>query len=178
MWYIDTDNVIKLIGLQNEDTGSYVNSGTITGIFYALPALHPDAAVAVDKTGGKVGIPCTAHGQVEGDSIRLEGSLNYNADYALLAETSANELVITASYVAETFTGKEYVYVAIAGTVASPITFSYVSGSDGNWIGKIAYNKPAPVLIQGAEYMFNILEISGGEQVLAKIVDVAGFRGL
>lgn len=175
MWYIDTDNIIRVEGLQNVVTEAYVNDATITGILYNLPALNPNAAAAVDKGSGKVGIPCTGHGQVEGDSIRLERTLNYNADYMVLAETSTDELVVTATYVAETFTGDEFIYVAIVGTVDVPITFSYVDYSSGNYVGKIAYSEN---LLQGQDYVLCIKEVSGSEQVLAKVIQTAGFQGL
>ncbi|HEY6018383.1 MAG TPA: kelch repeat-containing protein, partial [Candidatus Paceibacterota bacterium] len=64
-----------------------------------------DAAAAVNKGGGLVGIPATGHGITSptGKRIRLEGTINYNGIEVLDATTSANELVITAPYVAETF---------------------------------------------------------------------------
>lgn len=175
MWYIDSDNIIRIEGLRDASTGSYINDATVTAILYELPALHPDAAVAVDKGGGKVGIPCAGHGQVAGDSIRLERSLNYNADYMLAAETSVNELVVTATYAAEIFTGEEFIYVALVGTVDTPITFDYEAGSNGNYVGKIPYTT---VLLQGEEYVLCIKEVSGTEQVLAKVIHTAGFQGL
>lgn len=176
MWYIDSDNVIRVEGLRDVTAaaGVYVNDATVSGILYELPALHPNAAVAVNKTGGKVGIPCTGHGQVEGNHIRLERSLNYNSDYTLLAETSADELVVTATFVAETFTGDEFIYLAVE-TTPIPITFDYVAGSNGNYVGKIVYTE---VLLQGESYMMCIKLVSGSEQVLAKVVHVAGFQGL
>jgi len=175
MWYIDTDNVIRVVGLRNVVTFDYVNDATVTGILYELPALHPDAAAAVDKTAGKVGIPCTGHEQVAGDSIRLERTQNYNGAFVLQAGTTANELVITATYAAETFTGEEFIYCAIVGTAAVPITFDYEFGSDGNYVGKVPYTTP---LLQEESYMMCIKEVSGSEQVLAKIIYRAGFQGM
>lgn len=174
MWYIDSDNVIRVEGLKDAITGVYINSATVTGILYELPTLHPNAAVAVDKGDGKVGIPCTGHGQVVDDSIRLERTLNYNAAYMVLADTTVNELVITASFVAETFTGEEFIYSAIVGTKDVPITFD-AEGSGGNYVGKIPYTT---VLLQGREYVMCIKEVSETEQVLAKIIHTAGFQGL
>lgn len=176
MWFIDTDNVIRIEGLRNVVTSAYINDATITGILYDLPALHPTTGgVAVDKGDGKVGIPCVGHGKSSGDSIRIERSLSYNADYMLQAATSADELVVTASYVAETFTGNEFIYLAVVGTQASPITFTYEAASDGNYVGKIPYTS---LLLQGEDYVMCIKEVSGAEQVLAKIIQTAGFQGL
>lgn len=156
-------------------TNAYVNSATVTGILYELPTLYPDTAAAVDKGGGTVGIPCNAHGQVEGDSIRIERTQHYNGDYMLEAGTTTNELVITATYVSEVFTGDEFIYPALVGTVDTPITFDYEAYSNGNYIGKIVYSTK---LLQGREYVLCIKEVSGAEQVLAKIIQTAGFQGL
>ena len=175
MWYIDTDNVIRVVGLRNVVTSAYVNDATVTGILYELPALHPNAAVAVDKGAGKVGIPCEAHNQVAGDSIRLERTISYNGAFVLDAGTTVDELVIVTTYVAETFTGEEFIYCAIVGTAAVPITFTYEYGSNGNYVGKIPYTTP---LLQDESYMMCIKEVSGSEQVLAKIIYRAGFQGM
>lgn len=174
MWFIDTDNIIRVEGLRNVVTGNYVNDATITGILYELPALNPDVAAAVSKAGGKVGILCAGHGRAEGDHIRMERSQNYNADYTLDALTSANELVVTATYVAETFTGEEFIYIAVE-TTPIPVTFSYEAASSGNYVGKIAYTEN---LLQGLDYVLCIKEVSGSEQVLAKVIQTAGFQGL
>lgn len=175
MWYIESDNVIRVEGLRNVVTLDFVNNATITGILYDLPTLSPDIAAAVDKGTGKVGIPCTGHEQLAGDSIRIERSVNYNGDFMLETGTSANELVITASFVSETFTGNEFIYTAVVGTEGSPIAFSYTEGSDGEYVGKIDYNAP---LLQGREYVLCIKEVSGSEQVLAKVIATAGFQGM
>ncbi len=140
-----------------------------------MPALNPDAAVAVDKGAGKVGIPCTGHNKSTGDTIRFERTLNYNAVYLVDASSTVDEIVITASYAAETFTGEEFIYEAIHGSTASPITFSYVSNSDGDYVGKFPYTVQ---LLQDENYLLCIKEVSGSEQVLAKVVGAAGFQGL
>jgi len=164
-----------VVGLRNVVTSAYVNNATITAILYDLPALNPDVTAAVDKGTGKVGIPCTGHLLSVGDSVRLERSLNYNDVFVLDAGTTVNELVITATYAAETFTGEEFIYKAIVGTKAAPITFSYEYGSDGNYVGKIPYTTS---LLQGESYMLCLKEVSGSEQVLAKIIYEAGFQGM
>jgi len=100
--------------------------------------------------------------------------LNYSGEYELKTGTTADVLVITAAYTAETFTGDEFIYTAIE-TVPLPITFAYEAGSDGNYIGKIVYTV---VFLQGESYMMCIKLESGSEQVLAKVVSVAGFQDL
>jgi len=62
--------------------------------------------VATDKTG----LPYTGHPFAVGDSIKITGTTNYSsADYTLLSETTADELVISKTYIAETFDGTETV---------------------------------------------------------------------
>lgn len=175
MWLIDSDNIITVTGLRNVITSAYVNNATLTGILYILPAFHPSAAAAVDRGEGKVGIPCNGHGLSDGDSIRIERGINYNADYMVEAATSEDEIVITATYVGETFTGNEFIYEAVVGTADTPVTFSYEAYSNGNYTGKIPYTAP---LVQGESYVFCLKEVSGSEQVLAKIVYDAGFQGM
>jgi len=176
MWYVDTDNVIRVVGLRNVITSAYVNNATVTGILYKLPTLNPDAAAVTDETAGKVGIPCTGHTLVNGETVRLEHFSNYNGTYTLQAgSTGTGKLIITATYVVETLTGEEFVYSAIVGTAAVPITFSYEYASNGNYVGKIPYTT---TLLQGERYMMCIKEVSGSEQVLAKIIAVAGFQGM
>lgn len=176
MWYLDTDNVIRIVGLRNVVTGAYVNNATVTGILYKLPAISPDAAAVVNKGDATtVGIPCTGHGLSEGDTVRLERFQNYNGIFDLHADTTVNELVITAVYAAEVLTGEEFIYCAIVGTTSVPITFSFEFGSNGNYVGKFPYTTP---LLQGESYMMCIKEVSGTEQVLAKIIYEAGFQGM
>lgn len=66
-----------------------------------------DNAAAVDKGGGKVGIPCTGHNFPIGSSITIAGSTNYNDTYEVDADTTTDEIVITETYAAENFAGTE-----------------------------------------------------------------------
>ena len=67
------------------------------------------AGPAVNKGGGKVGIPMSMtapsgpHPFRGGAYVTLTGTTNYNGNYYLDATTSASEIVITAAFVAETF---------------------------------------------------------------------------
>ena len=176
MWFIDTDNVVKVVGLRNAETGEYVNDATVTGILYKLPTLHPDTGAAVvDLPPGYVGIYCTGHGMTIGTSIRLERTHNYNGDFILQSGTSLNMLVIAVAYVHEVFTGNEFIYEAIVGTATVPIAFDYISGSDGDYVGKVPRDSP---LLQDESYVMCVREVSELEQVLAKIIYSAGFVGI
>ncbi|MDD4950926.1 MAG: phage tail tube protein [Desulfovibrionaceae bacterium] len=71
-----------------------------------------DAGSAIDKGSGKVGLPCTAHGLAKGAPVLIAGTTNFNGAYTLQNETSADELVVTDTYAAETFDGSETVDLA------------------------------------------------------------------
>ncbi|MBA7518555.1 hypothetical protein ES705_10626 [subsurface metagenome] len=65
-----------------------------------------NAAAAVDKGGGKVGIPLTSQPFATGEILTISGTVNYNGiAHVVDATSSANEVVITATYAAETFDG-------------------------------------------------------------------------
>ena len=78
-----------------------------------------DNAAAVDKGAGKVGIPVTAHGYTAGEAVKILGTINYSYSesvrsgwYIVQSETTVNEVVIIAIYVAETFSGSETIHEA------------------------------------------------------------------
>ena len=60
-----------------------------------------DAAAAVDKGSGKVGIACANHGLAVGAPVIITGTTHYDGAYILAPETTASQLVITAAYTAE-----------------------------------------------------------------------------
>jgi len=83
--------------------------------------------------GGTVGIPFANNPFVVGDVIRIRGTSSYDGQYALLAGTSATELVITKPYTAETFDGTETVVRYVATDASSG---RMLMDSSGNlWIG-------------------------------------------
>lgn len=175
-WFIDSDNVVKVKELRDAETETYINDATVTGILYKLPALHPDALnTTVNIGGGLIGILCENHGMSVGDTVRVEHTINYDGEHVLQIGTTLNMIAITASYVVETFTGEEFLYPAIVGTVSSPILFSYVTDSNGDYVGKVPRTA---AFFQDERYMMCIKEVSGLEQVLAKIIDTASFQGL
>lgn len=177
MWYIETDNVVRIKNLQNVETLEYINDATVTGILYQLPALSPAAAaVVVDKAPAiGVGIPLVAHDITVLTGVRCENFINYNGDFIVEMGTSVDEIIIDDTYVAEILTGNELIYPSIVGTVDNPITFAYEEESNGDYAGKVP---KTAALIRGVQYMMCIWEVSGAEQVLAKITETAGFQGL
>lgn len=64
-------------------------------------------AAAVNKGGGLVGIPLTAQPFDTGDGVTIVNTINYDGAYTVDASSSANEVVITATYAAETFDGTD-----------------------------------------------------------------------
>jgi hypothetical protein len=72
-----------------------------------LPDTLIDNAAAVDKGGGKVGIPITGHGFSTGQKIILSGTTNYDGTHLVDTDSTTNEVVIVDTYNAETFAGTE-----------------------------------------------------------------------
>lgn len=85
----------------NRKTGSIFD-----GANFGLTEFNIDNAAAVDKGSGLVGIPITAHSFKAGDETAIAGTTNYDDTYTIVSYTT-NEIVITATYVAETFAGTE-----------------------------------------------------------------------
>ncbi len=69
-------------------------------------------AAAVDKGSGKVGIPVTTHGYTAGEAVKILSTINYDGYYIVQSGTTANEVVIVATYAAETFAGTETIHEA------------------------------------------------------------------
>ena len=91
-----------------------------------------DAAAAVDKGGGLVGLPATGHGLTAGNTVTVSGSTNYDSTFTLDPTTSVNELVVPATFVAETFAGTETVTRAAGTTYNSHrSTFLYLNDRHG-----------------------------------------------
>jgi len=76
-----------------------------------------DNAAAVDKGDGTVGIPVTGHAFVAGREVTIAGTTNYNGVYTIVSQTT-NEVVITETFVSETFVGSETIVDSIEGVVA------------------------------------------------------------
>ena len=94
-----TFNLRKIAALDQSDTSFG------TAIF--LPDTTIDNAVAVDKGGGKVGIPITGHGFSTGQKIILSGTTNYDGTHLVDTDSTTNEVVIIDTYNAESFAGTE-----------------------------------------------------------------------
>ena len=110
--YINSDNQASVS--PKDPDGAAITGATVTASLFITTTKSPTADDdAVNKGGGKVGIPCTAHGLTSSDYIRLCGTLNYDGEYAVDATSGTNEIVITATYVAEKFTGSELIYVGM-----------------------------------------------------------------
>ena len=90
-----------------------------------------------DKGAGKVGLPVIRHdcSLAGGDYIRIEGTKNYDGEYTTDAATAEDEIVITATYVAETLSGRETLYIGIEN--GTNLSLSYVAASDGDYEGTL-----------------------------------------
>jgi len=103
----------EVISLHNTNATTAVCTITLDASEQAL-----NAAAAVDKGGGLVGIPCDGHGYSENDVVLINGTTNYDGVYTLPDQTAggANEFIITAVYAAETFAGTDTVCVVVEST--------------------------------------------------------------
>lgn len=86
-----------------------------------------DAEAAVELGGGRVTIPLTAHGYLEGQTILFNGTDNYDDVYTLASQASGgdDDIVISSAYSAETFDGDETACIAIESTthdLTTPVT--------------------------------------------------------
>ena len=79
-----------------------------TAIWNRFDRVTLDAGPAVDVGGGVVGIPSTGHGFASGEVVVFSGTTNYDDTYTVLASTTANQINITETFTAETFTTSDY----------------------------------------------------------------------
>lgn len=112
MFYVETTATASTVF-------SIKKNGVEFGTATFLPDTTTDAAAAVDKGSGKVGIPITGHGFSTGQIIILSGTTNYDGTHLVDSTSSTNEVVITDTYVAETFAGTEDVLMNWAFFVAA-----------------------------------------------------------
>ena len=88
---------------------------------------------AVDKGGGSVGLPVIKNDVGSSTYIRIEGTKNYDGEYS--ATATEDEVIITATYVAETFAGdgRETLYIGIGnGTnISLPADGESTGGYEG-----------------------------------------------
>ena len=81
-----------------------VTGGVFDAVDYDQISFDIDNAAAVNKGGGLVGIPITAHNFYVDDTTTLAGTTNYDGTYTVVSIT-ANEIVIEATFIPETFAG-------------------------------------------------------------------------
>ena len=72
-------------------------------VTYGPPRKMTLSGAAVDKTGGKTGLPCVAHGYPTGALIYLAGTTSYNGAYTVDPDSNEDEVVIVKAFAAETF---------------------------------------------------------------------------
>jgi hypothetical protein len=173
--YVGSDNWIAIANLQNAaDPGVYINDAIVKlSVTSKVGKKLTAAGPAVDKGGGKVGLPSNAHGLVAGDIVQIENTVNYDGIFTVDATTSANEIVITASYVAETFDGeKELVYKAVKN--AGNLSMDYVAASNGKYLCNIP---ETAMLIHDSSYYMFILITAGTEISLLRYEWKAVYNG-
>lgn len=55
MWWIDSDNIIRIIGLQDTRTDAYINNATITGQLHNEAGEHVGGAISFSYVAGSDG---------------------------------------------------------------------------------------------------------------------------
>jgi len=159
--YVDSDNVIELDALYDIIAAASEDDATVVASLFEYDSIAINAAVAVDKGAGKVGIPSTGHGLVSGDYIRVCHTQNYNGEYTVDATVSTDEIVVTASYVAETFTADAICFKGVPD--ATNITLAYVAASTGKYQGIF----PETVLIVEGDEYYLFIEADDAENNIA-----------
>ncbi len=160
--YVSSDNLITVEGVKNAILDTYIEDATVKLMVCGEDeVMNIDAEAATDAGGGTVGIPITGHGVAVGKYVRIDGTEHYNEEYVAEAATTADLLVITATYEAETFTGEEKLYPSVSGTAS--VALSFVSSSNGDYRGVYPYTAK---LIAEKEYFAIIAIVSGSNKVL------------
>jgi len=139
--FMESDNLIRLNGLKDAETDEYVNNATVVAGIYKDTPLKPKAGAAAVDVGGtpnEVDIPCDTHELIEGDKVKILGTVSYDGDYTVKSGTTTNLIRIESAYTVETFTGLEFIHKAVLN--ADSITLTYVAASDGNYSGILEDN--------------------------------------
>jgi len=146
-----------------------VNTSGLTGttaVSVSSLIVGQRSGVARDAGGGTVGIPVEANGRVAGDYVYLIGTKNYDGEETIVS-ASRDEIVITASYVAETFTGNEEVFLGIAGTGLPAIALADDGGGDysavlPDTLQGFSRNKRCMLVVTAAKGSSNLVVVKKG----------------
>lgn len=127
-----------------------------------------DNAAAVDKVGDYVGIPITGHAFVAGQPITIDGSTNYDGTHIIYSKT-ANEIVIPAIYVAETFAGTETVVSGVYTHVFKPASAVESMVVEKGFTNITQYGKANGVKLNKFD-----MEFGGDNELTAKLDFIGG----
>ena len=145
---------------------------------------------AVDKGAGQVGIPDTAHGFVTGQEILIAGTTNYNGVQTVHSSTTVNEIVITDTFVAETFAATDsavlnstfnFRNIVFAGNTkevrvdfpaTSTVTINVVDGGSSLVIGDIVNVNTSTIVINNATVttLVNVKDNNAANLINARVI--------
>ena len=164
-------------------------NGGVNGISVGDVTRFFNAGAAVDKGGGKVGIPDTAAGFADGQEILIAGTTNYNGVQTVDATSSANEIVITDTFVSETFaitdsavpnTTYNLRNITFAGLTdsvylefpaTSTVTLNIVDGGDSLVVGDVNNVNSSTLVINNATatVLVNVKNVSAANLQNARV---------
>ena len=162
--FMDSSNLIKVNALTNADTSALINDADIEVSICHADIRNPTAnGAAVDKGGGVVGIPCVGHGLKEGDWVYIHGTTNYEGINAITSGVSADEITITATYVAETFHGEEQIYLGMLNATEKDFV---AVGSGGNY--KVTIDFSTVPLVENDYYYLVIHTVKDSSKLVSR----------
>lgn len=152
---------------ENIDTDTQANIATI-------PAGDSTGLVCIQLGGGQVKVPMNSVGLTTSDFIRIESSKNYNDQYDIDAIDAGQDgyVTITATNVAETFTGNERIYIGIGQ--GKDISLTHVGGDEDGYYDGIQPDTLEGVYEGASYYLFKKI-VFGGNTSLHRYKFVADY---
>ena len=119
-----SDNLLRLNAVKNVQTGAYIDDADSAelSLYEETGKVQIDEAAASDLSGGEVKITITAHPFVNNDYVFILGTKNYNDEHQITV-VDADNIKITATFVAETFTEDSTAHKYVPNARAIEMTY-------------------------------------------------------
>jgi hypothetical protein len=156
--YVESDNEIKLEGLKEARTGTFINNAAVKATLVEKTKLVVSVAALTSENGGAAtGLACANSKVAIGDKVWIKGTKNCDGLYIALAGTTIDKLVIGVAYIADVLTGKEEIYRVISACAEQVL--EYEAESNGDYYGTILNSA---LLFEGEEYYLFIVATYNG----------------